>query len=106
MGVNFAIKRPTLTWRDCEGRIQRSTQRRRDVVYADYEDVIPEESTIHSTSATEEALIEHARTQIAGYKLPRSIEFYPEALPKSGAGKILKRDLRDKYWVGKSRNVN
>ena len=58
------------------------------------------------TSATEEALIEHARTQIAGYKVPRSIEFYPEALPKSGAGKILKRDLRDKYWAGKSRNVN
>ncbi len=58
------------------------------------------------TSVSEDALIEHARTQIAGYKLPRSIEFYPEALPKSGAGKILKRDLRDKYWVGKSRNVN
>jgi long-chain acyl-CoA synthetase len=58
------------------------------------------------SNVSEEALIEHARTQIAGYKLPRSIEFYPEALPKSGAGKILKRDLRDKYWVGKSRNVN
>jgi long-chain acyl-CoA synthetase len=51
-------------------------------------------------------LIEHARMQIAGYKVPRSIEFAQEALPKSGAGKILKRDLRDKYWAGKSRNVN
>jgi long-chain acyl-CoA synthetase len=57
-------------------------------------------------SVTSEELIAHARTQVAGYKIPRSIEFSPDALPKSGAGKILKRDLRDKYWVGKSRNVN
>ena len=49
---------------------------------------------------------EHVRTQIASYKTPRSIEFRTEALPKSGAGKILKRDLREKYWVGKSRRVN
>ncbi len=51
-------------------------------------------------------LIEHTHTLIAGYKVPRSIEFSQDALPKSGAGKILKRDLRDKYWTGKSRNVN
>lgn len=57
-------------------------------------------------SATNEELLAHCRRQIAGYKVPRSIEFMPEALPKSGAGKILKRDLREKYWVGKSRNVN
>jgi long-chain acyl-CoA synthetase len=57
-------------------------------------------------SVTSEELIAHARTQIAGYKVPRSIEFSQEALPKSGAGKILKRDLREKYWAGKSRNVN
>src|SRR6266568_357815 len=57
-------------------------------------------------STTSEELIAHTRTLIAGYKVPRSIEFLSEALPKSGAGKILKRDLRDKYWVGRSRNVN
>ncbi len=57
-------------------------------------------------NASAEELIAHARTQIAGYKVPRSIEFYPEALPKSGAGKILKRDLRTKYWADKGRNVN
>ncbi|HCI78884.1 MAG TPA: fatty-acid--CoA ligase, partial [Ktedonobacter sp.] len=57
-------------------------------------------------SATEEDIINHTRTQIAGYKVPRSVEFAPEALPKSGAGKILKRNLRDKYWQGQSRNVN
>ena len=53
-----------------------------------------------------EELIAHARTQIAGYKVPRSIEFQSPALPKSGAGKILKRELREPYWAGKSRKVN
>jgi long-chain acyl-CoA synthetase len=57
-------------------------------------------------NASAEELIAHARTQIAGYKVPRSIEFNPDALPKSGAGKILKRNLRAKYWTDKSRNVN
>jgi long-chain acyl-CoA synthetase len=56
--------------------------------------------------ASSEELITHARTQIAGYKAPSSIEFRAEALPKSGAGKILKRELREPYWVGKSRKVN
>jgi len=56
--------------------------------------------------ASAEELTAHTRTQIAGYKVPRSVEFYSEVLPKSGAGKILKRDLRTKYWADKSRNVN
>jgi len=55
---------------------------------------------------TSEELIAHTHTQIAGYKVPRSIEFLPDALPKSGAGKILKRELREKYWTGQSRNVH
>ncbi len=58
------------------------------------------------TQVTSDELIAHTRTQIAGYKVPRSIEFRTEALPKSGAGKILKRELRQPYWVDKSRNVN
>ena len=53
-----------------------------------------------------EDLMVHARTQIAGYKVPRSIEFRSEALPKSGAGKVIKRDLREPYWAGKSRQVS
>ncbi len=55
---------------------------------------------------TSDELIAHTRTRIAGYKVPRSIEFSTESLPKSGAGKILKRELRQPYWVDKSRNVN
>lgn len=56
-------------------------------------------------TATEEELTEHCRKLIAGYKLPRSFEI-AEALPKSGAGKILKRDLREKHWSELVRRVN
>ncbi|MGB0729031.1 MAG: AMP-binding protein [Ilumatobacteraceae bacterium] len=56
---------------------------------------------------TEEELIEHCRAHIAGYKLPRSVTFRAadDPLPKSGAGKILKRDLREPHWVGRDRHV-
>ena len=44
--------------------------------------------------ATAEELIAHAREWIAGYKVPKSIEFRKDALPLSGAMKVLKKDLR------------
>ena len=44
-----------------------------------------------------EELREHARTTIAGYKVPKSIEFRSEPLPTSGALKPLKRELRRQY---------
>jgi long-chain acyl-CoA synthetase len=55
---------------------------------------------------TVDELIEHCKTQIAGFKTPKSITFESEALPKSGAGKILKRDLRKPYWEDEERQVN
>lgn len=39
----------------------------------------------------------HARANLAGYKVPRSIDWTDE-LPKTGSGKVLKRDLRKPYW--------
>jgi long-chain acyl-CoA synthetase len=50
-------------------------------------------------------LIEHCRAQIAGYKLPKSVDFLA-ALPKSGAGKVLKRELRAPYWTGHERRIH
>lgn len=47
----------------------------------------------------------HAKTLVAGYKAPRSIEVV-DALPVSGAGKILKRELREQYWAAGQRRVN
>jgi acyl-CoA synthetase (AMP-forming)/AMP-acid ligase II len=54
---------------------------------------------------TEGELIAHARTLIAGYKCPKSVDFIP-ALPRNPSGKILRRELRAPYWVGKDRAVN
>lgn len=54
---------------------------------------------------TEPELITHCRSQLANYKVPKTVELV-ESLPKSGAGKILKRTLRDQYWTGKGRSVN
>jgi acyl-CoA synthetase (AMP-forming)/AMP-acid ligase II len=46
--------------------------------------------------ATAREIREHAKGRIAGYKCPRSVDFV-EALPLSGAGKVLKRELRKRY---------
>ena len=51
-----------------------------------------------------ESLISHCRSLIAGYKCPRSIE-WRDALPMSGAGKVLKTSLRKSYWQNRSRQV-
>jgi acyl-CoA synthetase (AMP-forming)/AMP-acid ligase II len=48
-------------------------------------------------NATEEQLRAHCKTLVAGYKAPRSVDFV-DAMPMSGAGKILKRELRKQYW--------
>jgi long-chain acyl-CoA synthetase len=49
-------------------------------------------------TATEEEIRVHARTTIASYKSPKSVEFRAEPIPLSGALKPLKRDLRAPYW--------
>jgi fatty-acyl-CoA synthase len=54
-----------------------------------------------NAAATESELIEFCRSRLAHYKCPRSIEFV-ENLPKTGTGKILKKDLRKKFWHGRS----
>ena len=48
-------------------------------------------------SVTEDELIDHARATIAGYKVPKSMEFRHDPLPLSGAMKPLKRQLREEY---------
>jgi long-chain acyl-CoA synthetase len=56
---------------------------------------------------TSDELIASCREWLAGYKLPRSVVIRgaEDPLPKSGAGKILKKDLREPYWAGKDRQV-
>ena len=52
-------------------------------------------------SLGEAGVIAFAREHLAGYKLPRSVSFLDE-LPRTGSGKILKRELRAPYWAGRA----
>ena len=54
----------------------------------------------------ESEIIEHCKPLIANYKWPRGITVRHEPLPLSGAGKVLKRDLRAPFWEGRERGVN
>jgi fatty-acyl-CoA synthase len=49
------------------------------------------------SKCTETELLEFVRGRLSHYKCPRSIEFM-DVLPKTGTGKILKKELRKKYW--------
>lgn len=53
---------------------------------------------------TEEEIVAHCRTLIAGYKCPRSAEFR-QAMPLSTVGKILKNELRQPFWANQGRNI-
>lgn len=54
----------------------------------------------------EASVIDHCRSRIAGYKVPKSVSFRTEELPKSGPGKVLKRNLRAPFWEGHDRQIN
>jgi len=57
-------------------------------------------------SLDEAGLIAHCHERIAGYKCPRSVELVDEPLPLSGAGKILKTELRAPHWAGQEKRVH
>lgn len=57
------------------------------------------------TNPRAEDIIAFARQRIAGYKVPKSVDFI-EALPRNASGKILRRELREPFWAGKERRVN
>lgn len=52
-----------------------------------------------------EELIGFCRGKIAGYKVPKSVVFRAEPMPKTGPGKIAKRVLRDPYWKDTGRKI-
>jgi fatty-acyl-CoA synthase len=49
-------------------------------------------------------IIDFCKSQLASFKKPQSVEFI-ESIPKNAYGKVLKRELREKYWKGESRAV-
>jgi long-chain acyl-CoA synthetase len=50
-------------------------------------------------------LISFCRRSLANYKVPRRVEFSETELPKNGSGKILKRNLRERFWADQKRAV-
>jgi acyl-CoA synthetase (AMP-forming)/AMP-acid ligase II len=58
------------------------------------------------TTLSADELIAHCRRSLANYKVPRRVELSDTELPKSGTGKILKRILRERFWVDRKRAVS
>jgi fatty-acyl-CoA synthase len=56
-------------------------------------------------AADAEAILAHCHGRLAGYKRPRSVDFVTE-LPRNPSGKVLKRELREPYWAGRTRRVS
>jgi acyl-CoA synthetase (AMP-forming)/AMP-acid ligase II len=56
-------------------------------------------------SVTPEDIIEYCRDKISWFKRPKSAEIWKE-LPKTPSGKILKREVRQRYWAGEVRKVH
>ncbi len=56
-------------------------------------------------AVTEQEILEFARTKLAGFKCPKSV-VWADALPRNPSGKLLKKDIRAPYWVGRTRLVN
>jgi acyl-CoA synthetase (AMP-forming)/AMP-acid ligase II len=55
-------------------------------------------------AASEEEIIQHCGCSLAGYKKPKSVEFVTE-LPVSGYGKVLRREVRERYWQGQHSRI-
>ncbi len=57
-------------------------------------------------SASDQEIMDFSHTLIAGFKCPRSVDFVTDPLPLSGAGKILKNEIRKPYWEGQGKSVS
>jgi acyl-CoA synthetase (AMP-forming)/AMP-acid ligase II len=55
-------------------------------------------------SATEEELVNFCKKKLGGYKCPKAIEFW-ESIPTTPVGKILRKDVKKKFWEGHERSI-
>jgi acyl-CoA synthetase (AMP-forming)/AMP-acid ligase II len=55
--------------------------------------------------ATEQEIIDHCRKTLAGYKCPKAVSFWDD-LPKTIVGKIMKKEIKQKFWEGKDRMIS
>ena len=54
---------------------------------------------------SQEDIITFCKEHIARYKAPKSVDF-TNSLPKNSAGKIVRKNVREKYWIGQNRRVH
>jgi long-chain acyl-CoA synthetase len=54
---------------------------------------------------TEADILTFARDHLAGFKVPKSVDFI-DAIPRNPSGKVLKKELRAPFWEGRERQVN
>ena len=59
---------------------------------------------VEASEQLAEEIREYCREHLAGYKVPRSVDF-EESLPRHPTGKLYKRILRDRYWEGHERRI-
>ncbi len=64
--------------------------------------VVPKPGAAHDAAD----IIAFAKSRIAHFKTPKSVDFLDRPLPRSASGKILRRELREPYWKGRERRVN
>jgi acyl-CoA synthetase (AMP-forming)/AMP-acid ligase II len=75
------------------------------IPHAEWGEAVHAEITLRAgAQATEAQLIEHAKALLGGYKAPKTLVFV-ETLPTSVVGKVLRRQVREKYWQGQDRKV-
>ncbi len=55
-------------------------------------------------TVTENEMLVFCREKLGGMKTPKTIEFWPQ-LPRSPVGKVLKREIREKFWTSQARRV-
>ena len=55
-------------------------------------------------ATTENTILEHCRLRLAAYQVPRRVDFV-ERLPRTEAGKLARRRIRDPYWAGRERRI-
>ncbi|HVX18817.1 MAG TPA: AMP-binding protein [Acidimicrobiales bacterium] len=66
--------------------------------------IVEVEPTVEASDALADELMAHCRAHLASFKCPRSVDFRAE-LPRTEAGKLYKRLLRDEYWEAAGRRV-
>ena len=50
------------------------------------------------------AILEHCRSRLASYQVPRGVDFV-DRLPRTETGKLARRTVREPYWVGRDRRI-